>query len=171
MPFDQWPQPIGWLATALAALLVFDAARRADWPAPMRERTIWIVATGGVLLARQMTVTMPGGLSLQYLGAAWLGLLLGYPRAVVSMAIVYTIEALAGRGNPGLALLLHGIAPAWLIWLFASASRRYLPPNLFVFLLGPGFLGLFVCHVVPLLLAAWLWRASLAADAPSAKED
>ena len=67
MPFDQWPQPIGWLATALAALLVFDAARRADWIGPMRERTIWIVATGGVLLARQMTVTMPGGLTLQYL--------------------------------------------------------------------------------------------------------
>ena len=164
MDFAQWPWPIAWLATALAALLVYDAVRRTDWRPSRRELGIWLISTAAVLLARQMTVTLASGLTLQYVGAAWLCLLLGYPRAIISITAIHIVEALGTGRNPALPLLLLGIAPAWLIWLVVSACRRWLPPNLFVFLLGPGFLGLFVCYALPLVFAAAL--AALFADAP-----
>jgi len=169
MPFREWPAALVWIAAALAALMLVDAIRRADWRAPVPEHLRWALATALILLARQMVVSMPGGLTLQYLGAAWLTLLLGYPRALVSMAIVYAAEALAigaglSAGPPldatarvagfALPLLLLGIAPAWLIWQIVSGCRRWLPPNLFIFLLGCGFLGLLAAYSLPLLLAA-----------------
>ncbi|NLD67953.1 MAG: hypothetical protein GX644_03965 [Limnobacter sp.] len=165
MAFERWPWPAAWLATALAVLLVYDAVRRAAWRGSRRDLSIWLMATLMVLVARQMTVTLSSGLTLQYLGAAWLGLLLGYPRAVVSLAAIYLFETLITGRNPALPLLLLGIAPAWLIWFVASACRRWLPPNLFVFLLGPGFLGLFACYVLPLVFAAAL--GTLFAGAPA----
>lgn len=153
--------PLGllWFADALALALVVDAARRAAWEAPVREHVLWALATAAILLARQMTITLPGGLRLQYIGAAWLALLLGYPRAVLSMTAI-TLAQAARFGLPidtqGFPLLLLGVAPAWLIWLITRACRRWLPANLFVFLLGAGFLGLFVAYALPLLAAAAL---------------
>lgn len=165
MPVEGLPATVGWLAILLAALLVADAARRADWAGPVREHAVWALATAGIFLARQMTVTMPGGMSLQYLGAAWLALLLGYPRAVLSMALIQLAHAaqfdlpLADHALP---LLVLGVAPAWLIWLITRGCRLWLPPNLFVFLLGSGFLGLFVAYALPLLAAAGLGAWALA---------
>lgn len=165
MPVEGLPAPVGWLAILLAALLSLDAARRADWGAPVREHAVWALATAGTFLARQMTVTMPGGMSLQYLGAAWLALLLGYPRAVLSMVLIQVAHAaqfdlpLADHALP---LLVLGVAPAWLIWLITRGCRLWLPPNIFVFLLGAGFLGLFVAYALPLLAAAGLGAWALA---------
>jgi uncharacterized membrane protein len=196
MPFHEWPSPIAWLAALLAVALLADALRRADWrqraasavagPAATgarhdtdsspgdqagSARMTWGLATLAVLAARMMTVTTPDGLTLKYLGAAWLALLLGYPRAVVSLGAIYLFEfalaCVAGKlpGGGGLSnslaalalpLLLLGIAPAWLIWLVVSACRRWLPANLFVFLIGVGFLGLQLAYGLPLLAAAAL---------------
>lgn len=172
MPLKGLPPALFAIAWLLATLLVVDAVRRADWNASRRERMLWASATAALVLARQMTVTMPGGLTLQYLGAAWLALLLGYPRAVVSMALVTIVDALQ-LGRPpvaqGLWLLLLGIGPAWLMWLIVRGCRRWLPANLFVFLLGVGFLGLFVAYAVPLLAAASVGAMAIAGDvqAPS----
>lgn len=171
MPVEGLPVSVAWLAAALAVLLVLDAGRRADWQASVREHAVWALATAGIFLARQMIVTLPGGISLQYIGAAWLALLLGYPRAVLSMTAVTAAQALrfdlplAGQAIP---LLLLGIAPAWLIWLIARGCRRWLPPNLFVFLLGAGFLGLFAAYALPLLATAVLGAWSLAGTAGDA---
>lgn len=159
MPFGEWPTPALAVAALLAVLLLADAVRRADWQAPTRDHLVWAGATALLWAARQMTVTLPGGLTLQYLGASWLTLMLGYPRAMVSMSLVFAAEALAS-GVPPLAaaprLLLLGILPAWLIWQVATQCRRRLPPNLFVFLLGVSFLGLFASYALSLLLAAGL---------------
>lgn len=165
MPVEGLPAGVGWAAILLTTLLVLDAARRADWAAPTREHAMWALATAGVFLARQMTVTMPGGLSLQYIGSAWLALLLGYPRAVLSMSLIAAARAAQFDlpvADQALPLLVLGIAPAWLIWLITRGLRRWLPPNLFVFLLGAGFLGLFVAYALPLLAAAGLGAWALA---------
>lgn len=165
MPVDGLPAFVGWLAILLATLAVLDATRRADWGAPVREHAVWALATASIFLARQMTVVMPGGMSLQYIGAAWLAMLLGYPRAVLSMGLIQLVHAaqfdlpLAERALP---LLVLGVAPAWLIWLITRACRLWLPPNLFVFLLGAGFIGLFVAYALPLLAAAGLGAWALA---------
>ncbi len=166
------PPLLFWTAWMLTLLLFADAARRADWKAPAREHAAWAVTTAIALLGRQMTVTMPGGLSLQYIGAAWLALLLGYPRAVVSITLVSVVDALQldrHFGAQGLSILLLGVGPAWLIWWITRACRRWLPPNPFVFLLGAGFLGLFAAYAVPLLAAASLGALALAND-PSATD-
>ena len=165
MPVEGLPAGGGWAAILLTTLLVLDAVRRADWAAPTREHAMWALATAGVFLARQMTVTMPGGLSLQYIGSAWLALLLGYPRAVLSMSLIAAARAAQFDlpvADQALPLLVLGIAPAWLIWLITRGLRRWLPPNLFVFLLGAGFLGLFVAYALPLLAAAGLGAWALA---------
>lgn len=161
MPFNDWPVPALALCALLSAFTLADAARRARWQAPVREHLIWASVTALLWIARQMTVSMPGGLRLQYLGAAWLAVLLGYPRAIVSLAIVFAAEALWRSGWPGLPaeaprLLLLGLLPAWLIWQLAWLCRQKLPANLFIFLLGVGFLGLFGSYALSLLLAAGL---------------
>lgn len=161
MPFHDWPRSFAIAALVIAVLFVLDALRRADWQRGGRDNLLWLFTTVMILLARQMTVSMPGGMSLQYLGAAWLALLHGYPRAVVSMTAIYLLEAVAGLGLGSLAgvplldlslpLLLLGIAPAWLMWAIVRGCRRWLPANLFIFLLGAGFLGIFASYVLPLL--------------------
>lgn len=164
-----------WLSTALSAAAVVDATRRARWTSSNTERTTWAIATAAFLVARQATVTMAGDVTLQYAGTAWLTLLLGYPRAVVSVAAVMAIEALAGSRSVAvlaLDILFFAVAPAWLMWALARGCRQHLPPNLFIFLLGVGFLGLFVAYALPLLALALLDVLALgaqgAADATSA---
>lgn len=107
---------------------------------------------------------MPGGVSLQYIGTAWLTLLLGYPRAVVSIAAVMLAEASLGTralAAFGVETLLFAVAPAWLMWALTIGCRRWLPRNPFVFLIGVGFLGLFAAYALPLLAAAALGTLAL----------
>jgi uncharacterized membrane protein len=169
-----WPQAALWAAAALALPLLVDALRRADGSAPVGQHLYWAGATAMIWAARQMAVPLADGASLQYIGAAWLALLLGYPRAVVSMAIVFAAEALgpASATPPGTATqwLLQGVLPAWLSCRVATECRQRLGPNPFVFLLGAGFLGLFTCSAASVLAVAgagWL----LADPAPGALWD
>lgn len=169
MPLEGLPTTLFWIAWAAAIVLTADAVRRAQWNAPLREHAMWAATTAMILLGRQMTITLPGGMSLQYLGAAWLTLLLGYPRAVVSLVLISLVDALQFERSfaaQGLTLLLLGIAPAWLMWAIAHVCKRKLPPNLFVFLLGVGFIGLFVAYAIPLLAAAALGAMTLASAPP-----
>lgn len=158
MPFSDWPAAALALTGLLALLVLGDAARRAGWQAPLREHLIWAGATALLAAARQMNVTLPDGLSLQYLGAAGLTVVLGYARAIVTLALIFGAEALADGGPASLPaqasrLLLLGFLPAWLIWQIARLCRFRLPPNPFVFLLGVGFLGLFGAYALSLLAA------------------
>ena len=68
-----------------------EAARRARWEAPVREHLLWALATAAAVLAHRMSVSLPSGLELHYSGAAFLALLLGYPRALLSMALVLAL--------------------------------------------------------------------------------
>ncbi len=165
------PAALGWLAFTLAAAAIVDAVRRADWQAPAPELTKWAIATVLLLLARQLTITMPGGISLAYLGTAWLTLLLGYPRAVVSAAAILALDALRrprAFDALGLELLLFVVVSAWLMWVIAHTCRRRLPPNPFIFLIGVAFLGLFVAYALPLLAAAALGGVAIAFDSQAA---
>ena len=151
-----------WALTLLALALVAEAARRARWSAPVSEHLVWAIATAAVLLGHRMAVTLPGGLQLHYLGSAFLALLLGYPRAILSMAAVLAIQGALAQADPsaaessnwGLQMLLAGALPVWTMWLVVTATRRWLPRNPFVFLLGCGLLGLFFAYVVQLCASA-----------------
>lgn len=150
------------ITNAIAMLALADAARRAHWSGSLREHAIWALATAVTLLGHRASFALPGGGELHYLGAACLTLLLGYPRAVLSMAAVLLIEML-WRDAPlsawGLQVLLGGVMPAWLIWAMVRICRRRLPRNLFVFLLGCGLLGIAASNMLQLLAgtAAMAW--------------
>lgn len=169
------PSPLATLGSALAALVLVDALRRARWQADIREHLSWALATAVVLLGQRMGFTLPSGLALHYHGAAFLGLLLGYPRALLSMALVLvagpSIVGTVGPGTApsmiGLQLLVAGWLPVWLIAQLVTLSKRLLPPNPFVFMLGCGFFGLGLSAA-----AAWLASAGLhALTAPALPPD
>ena len=146
------------LLAALGLLLCLEAARRARWEAPLREHVHWAVVTALVLLGHRMSVELPSGLTLHYLGSAFATLLLGYPRALLSMALVFAAEAARTEGwsHWGLKLLLSGALPIMTMWFIVGACRRWLPRNLFVFLLGCGLFGQFAAYSVQ------LWAGGLA---------
>lgn len=161
--------------TLVALVLGAEAARRARWDAPLAEHLRWALATAFVLLGQRMSVQLDSGLSLHYLGAAFLALLLGYPRAMLSMALVHAVglllpdpagavdlSALAGWAPR---VLLGALLPIWTMWLVVTGCKRWLPRNLFVFLLGCGLFGMFFAYAVQLLVTAIVY-ALLAAQVP-----
>ena len=149
------------LSTLAALAFCVEAARRARWDAPVSEHLCWALATAFVLLAHRMSFTLATGLSVHFLGAAFLALLLGYPRALLSMALVLGVgQLLPGPDAPvaverleqwGLHTLLGAVLPVWTMWLVVSASKRWLPRNPFVFLLGCGLFGLFFAYAMQLV--------------------
>lgn len=88
--------------------------------------------------------SMPQGLQIQLSGASLLVLMLGWPLAVLVLALVALV--VWGVGHADLAATLSqwiwiGLAPATLALAIGSLLRRWLPPNPFVYTLGRGFLG------------------------------
>ncbi|MCP5265775.1 MAG: energy-coupling factor ABC transporter permease [Burkholderiaceae bacterium] len=150
------PLTVTVLSYAITALLCVDALRRARLGANLFEHSIWAFSTAFVYLGMRMTVTLDSGLSLHYMGAAFLALLVGFPRALLSMSAVFAIEAMrTGHWETwGLRVLLAGAVPIWAMWLIVSLARRYLPRNPFVFLIGCGLFGQFAAYLVGLYASA-----------------
>lgn len=148
----------------IAGLVLLDALQRARWQAPLDEHLPWALASAAVLLAQRMGFSLPDGQTLHYLGAGFLGLLLGYPRAMLSMALVLVAGPwLVGTTGPGatpsmigLQFLVVGWLPVWLIAVIVNLSKRLLPPDPFVFMLGCGLFGLGVSTALAWLAAAGL---------------
>lgn len=141
---------LNWPLTALSALiamiLLADGWRRAQGAsAPLGEHLIWALATAAIFLGRQMAFELPGGIQLHYLGGAFLALLLGYPRALLSMSLVLAGSALmTGHWQSlGLQIIFSAALPVAMMALIARVVAQRLPDHLFVFLLGTGFIGLY----------------------------
>jgi len=159
----------------VVAFLVFEALHRADWSGPTFGHLVWALASGGVLLGHTMTIPLGPDLKMHYLGAAFLVVLVGYPRALITMAAVFAIEAF----NPipigqvasdpmlwGLRTFLMGVLPICMMWFVVRAVRRFLPANLFVFMLGAGFFGLVLTYTMQLLTTALVFTA-MAPEVPA----
>lgn len=87
---------------------------------------------------------MPQGLQIQFSGASLLVLMLGWPLAVPVLCLVAL--AVWAIGHSGASAVLSqlvwiGLAPATFTMALGLVLRRWLPPNLFVYTLGRGFLG------------------------------
>jgi len=133
----------------LALPVVADAARRVEWRSLDRvDRALWALLGVALLGSQSMSVALPGLPVLGYQGAAFLAIVLGYCRAILSLAIVLalTVPLLHWGG----AMLVDALLPVWCIGALVSLTRRFAPPNLFVFLLGPGFFGLFAVGALQL---------------------
>jgi uncharacterized membrane protein len=161
------------LLAAAALLLCLEAARRARWNARLGEHLGWALATALVALGHRMTIELPSGLTLHYLGSAFLALLLGYPRALLSMAMVFAAEAARADtwSHWGLRVLLSGALPIVAMWAIVTACLRWLPRNPFVFLLGCGLFGQFAAYSVQLWASALVYLALAPAVPPAFLED
>lgn len=87
---------------------------------------------------------MPADLSIQFSGASLLVLMLGWPLAVLVLALVALAVWFFGQADAASVVsqwVWTGLAPATLALGIGALLRRCLPPNPFVYTLGRGFLG------------------------------
>ena len=142
------------LETVVAAVMVFAAL----WLRPWRM-------LGGALLSPFLAglVLLPwfwmlpqmlprslvaGGISVQLSGACLMTLLLGWPLAVVLLSGVAAVVWLVGSLEPEVWLsqwVWIGLVPATLTLALGAVLRRWLPAQVFVYILGRGLLGTALC--------------------------
>jgi uncharacterized membrane protein len=87
---------------------------------------------------------LAGGVSVQLSGASLLTLMLGFPLAVLALTAVAGVVWLAGSWPVDVWLsqwVWLGLVPAWLVIGLGAVLRRWLPPQVFIYILGRGFLG------------------------------
>lgn len=87
---------------------------------------------------------LPVGLPVQFSGACLVLLMLGWPLAVPVLALVGVLVWLLGDAGAASALsqwFWMGLVPATLAFFIGAAIRHWLPPHIFIYTLGRGFLG------------------------------
>jgi len=137
------------LALAVALPLVGDALRRLERRALDRtDLALWIGLTVAMLGAHTMTIALPGAPVLGFQGAAFLAIVLGYCRAVLSLALVLALTVPPMQWGSG--VLVDALLPVWSACVLAALLRRYGPQNLFVFLFGMGVFAVFAIGAVQL---------------------
>jgi uncharacterized membrane protein len=134
----------------LAVLLVAAAAGLALWFRPfavLRERALrgpWLAVLVIGPLAWSTLRVLPGGASLQLSGACLLVLMFGWPLAVWTVLPIAAISAWLAGASPAAgieAAAWHGVVPATLALGIGIAIRRWLPSQVFVYILGRAFIG------------------------------
>lgn len=108
-------------------------------------------------------------IQLQLSGACLITLALGWPLAVPVFGLVALaagwIAPVTWQQQLDMAVWL-GIVPATLSFALSMALRRWLPHNLFVYILGRAFLGTVACMFVTGALAQWSGQTLNAAVPP-----
>jgi uncharacterized membrane protein len=133
---------IEWVMAALALLVALGLR-----PWRMLKGALLTPALAAVALLPWLWLLpqkMPQGLQIQLSGASLLVLMLGWPLAVLVLALVALTVWLVGQAELNAALsqwVWIGLVPATLALGIGSLLRRWLPPNPFVYTLGRGFLG------------------------------
>ncbi|MDP2415905.1 MAG: hypothetical protein U1D25_15060 [Hydrogenophaga sp.] len=137
------------MLTGFEILFAFCALAVALWLRPWRmlqgelltPALAALVLLPGLWLLPQV---LPKGLAIQFSGASLLVLMLGWPLAVVVLALVALAVWAVGSADAWAALsqaVWIGLVPATLALGIGTLLRRWLPPNPFVYTLGRGFLG------------------------------
>ncbi len=115
--------------------------------------------------------TMPAGLQVQLSGACLLLLMLGWPLAVLVLAVVAAVVWLLGPADALAALsqwFWIGLVPVTLALGIGAALRRWLPANPFVYTLGRAFMGTALSVFLSGLLMSLLHRLAGAPASESA---
>lgn len=92
-----------------------------------------------------------GGISVQLSGACLLTLVLGWPLAVLALSAVAGVVWVAGDWSMAAWLsqwVWLGLVPATLTLALGAVMRRWLPSQVFIYILGRGFLGTALCIFV-----------------------
>jgi uncharacterized membrane protein len=153
-------------AAALLAALFFQPWAVLRAPA---LRVPWVAAV--VLLAFAWTAQsrLPGALPVILSGACLLVLMFGWPLAILTV-LALAAGTWAGGAAPHRALTLiawSGVVPATLALGLGMATRRWLPRNVFVYILARAFLGTAIAVALAAVLhVAWLRLGAPAGESP-----
>lgn len=162
-----WPLlEVGLVALALVAALAFQPWAVLRAPA---LRAPWVAALVLLALAWAAQSRLPGALPVILSGACLLVLMFGWPLAILTV-LALAATAWAGGAAPAHALTLaawSGVLPATLALALGMAIRRWLPRNVFVYILGRAFLGTAVAVALAVLLrVGWLRLGAPASESP-----
>lgn len=146
--------PIGTIGWLLALGSLAWAVRTAPWPAlraePMRVHLV-LLAVVFLIGMWTLSATLMPGLTLHFLGAATVTLVIGLELALVAGLIAAILSALVfghGLAIAGWTFLLSAALPAAITYGITRASQRFLPPNFFIYL----FIGVFLSAVLGVLV-------------------
>ncbi|MFW6021194.1 MAG: energy-coupling factor ABC transporter permease [Guyparkeria sp.] len=138
---------IGWAAAAISVLW---AVRAAPWEAlrnaPGRLNLV-VLAVPFLLGMWSLNATLMPGLTLHFLGAATVTLVIGLELTLVAGLAAAIASALIfghGLAVTGWTFLLSAALPAAITYGITRVSQRLLPPNFFIYL----FIGVFLSAVL-----------------------
>lgn len=143
-------------AVAASAALAFRPWGTLRSPA-MRTLIVPVLVLLPCLWAAQRM--LPMHLPLQLSGACLLVLMLGWPLAVLSLLpVAFAAALLGGGGMAGAAELAawNGVVPATAALAIGIAIRRWLPRQVFVYILGRAFFGTVLASGAAGALHLWL---------------
>jgi len=121
-----------------------------------------VLLPGFWLLPQKLPSSVLGGsVSVQLSGAGLLTLALGWPLA--TLALVWVSSVVWVLGTAGLEAWLSqlvwlGLVPSTLCLALGAVLRRWLPPHVFVYILGRGFIGTALCMFVSGVLYELLYH-------------
>jgi uncharacterized membrane protein len=145
MPAIPLPSPLESPLIALMSLAVLVVlARDADWRglAASGRLNLWLGTATALMFLWRMRAGAQTGLDLHLAGATLVYLMFGLRLGGVALLLAATGSAL-GAGRSWLAIgpewLLQGIVPMLVSAIIIPLAERRLPPHLFVFLWGYGF--------------------------------
>jgi uncharacterized membrane protein len=122
----------------------------------------WLAAIVATSFLWVLHVRSPVGLDFGLLGGALFTLVFGRARAILGLLAALALHTLMAGGswvNLGITGTLLAVVPACSTGLLQRSIERWLPRNIFVFIIGN---GLFVTLVATALASALLLAASLA---------
>jgi uncharacterized membrane protein len=152
---------LGWIVVIPWAMWSVVEARRQRLPSSLAEHA-WLGAIVAASFLWQLHVRSPVGLDFGLLGGALFALVFGRARAVVGLLAALALHTLMAGGswfNFGINGVLLAVVPACSASVLQRLIERWLPRNVFVFIIGN---GLFVTMAVTALASALLLAAASA---------
>lgn len=176
LPDGLLPISLSWFFNLTMLLLLAWAVLRAPWRlflAVGERQHVFLAACLLLVLLWGMRADVGPGLSIHFLGMAVFSLMFGWPLALLGGTIImagYTFLGQAGWEALGVNTLMTAAIPVLVAHVALMLSRRFLPPNFFIYVFVPGFLGAALGVLASVMLgssllvmagvyeAAHLWR-------------
>lgn len=162
LPDALLPPDLLWFFNLLLVALLGYAAWRAPWRlflSVSARQHVFLASCLLLVLLWGMRADIGPGLSIHFLGMAAFSLMFGWPLALIGGAIVmagYSFLGLAGWTALGINTLMTAAIPALIAHAMLMLSRRFMPPNFFVYIFVPGFFGAALGVLASVLLGAGL---------------
>lgn len=150
---------LGWIVVIPWTVRSAVALRRQFLPSPLAQHA-WLGAIVATAFLWQLHVRSPVGLDFGLLGGALFTLVFGRARAILGLLVALALHTVMADGsllNFGINGTLLAIVPACTASMLQRLIERWLPRNIFVFIIGN---GLFVTMAATALASALLLAAA-----------